>query len=165
MTRFDFFGLGLLLASVLFCIFGFKQLQSNTEDVLQWLPDNSEARQQYNDFAQKFGSDDFLIVTWDDCTIDDPRLKEFCQRLKDNDSNGLIQSVLSGADIIDRLESKIELSKKAIIHRFQGIYFGIKDSNQTLALVELSKKGSANRKESLQQIDQVVVGVPGLEVG
>ena len=164
MTRYDIFGLGLLVASVLFCILGFSQLQSNTEDVLQWLPDNSEARKEYNEFERKFGSDDFLIVTWNDCTIEDPRLKQFCRQLKENDSDGLIQSVFNGADIIDKLESELRLSKKVIISRFEGIYFGIKDPNQTLALIELSKIGSANRRESLQQIETVIKGVPDLEL-
>ena len=164
MTRFDIFGVGLLLGSIVFCLLGFSRLQTNTEDVLQWLPDKSEARQEYNEFERKFGSDDFLVATWDDCTIEDPRLKLFCQKLKDNDADGLIQSVFNGADIIDQLESEVGLSKKFILRRFQGIYFGIQDPNQTLALIELSKKGSANRRESLSQIESVVDSVPDLEL-
>ena len=164
MTRFDIFGLGLLLGSILFCLLGFSRLQSNTEDVLQWLPDNSEAREEYDEFERKFGSDDFLVVTWNDCTIEDPRLKLFCGRLKENDSDGLIQSVFNGSDVIEKLESEFQLSKKSILRRFKGLYFGVEDPNQTLALIELSKKGSANRRESLRQIEQVIVGVPDLEL-
>ena len=164
MTRFDIMGFGLVVGSILFCLFGFSRLQSNTEDVLQWLPDNSEARHEYDEFAQKFGTDDFLIVTWPGCTLDDPRLEQFSQRLKTDDSDGLIRSVFNGADIIKKIESASQLSKKDIVRRFKGIYFGIKDSNQTLALIELSKKGAANRRESLEHIEQVIVSVPDLEL-
>ena len=143
-----------MLGSVLLCLLGFSKIRSNTEDVLQWLPDNSEARQEYDEFARKFGSDDFLIVTWDGCTLGDPRLQKFCQQLKESDSDGLIRSVFDGTDIIDKLESTSQLSKETVLHRFKGIYFGIEDQNQTLALIELSKKGAANRRSTLQQIEQ-----------
>ena len=164
MTRFDILGLGLVVGSVLFCLFGFSKIQSNTEDVLQWLPDHSEARQEYDDFAKKFGTDDFLIVTWPGCTLDDPRLEQFSRRLTADDSEGLIRSVFNGADIIKELESKAELYKKNIVQRFRGIYFGIKDPNQTLALIELSKKGASNRRESLEHIEKVIVSVPDLKL-
>ena len=164
MTRFDILGLGLLAGSFLLCLLGFTKLQSNTEDVLQWLPDNSEARQEYDVFAQKFGSDDFLIVTWDGCTLDDPRLEQFCQQLKDNDSDGLIRSVYNGTDIIKELASTSQLSRKVVQQRFKGIYFGIKDQNQTLALIELSKAGASNRRESLEHIELVIDNLPDLEL-
>ena len=164
MTRFDILGLVFIAGCVLFCLLGFLRRHSTTEDVLQWLPDGSEARQEYNEFDQKFGSDDFLIVTWEDCTIDDPRLEQFCQQLQDNNSDGFIKSVFNGAIVIDKLESMFQLSKKVIVNRFKGIYFGIEDPNQTLALIELSKKGVANRKEALRQIEELVVSIPGLEL-
>ena len=164
MTRLDILGFGLVVGSVLFCLFGFSKIQSNTEDVLQWLPDTSVARQEYDEFAKKFGTDDFLIVTWPGCTLDDPRLEQFCQQLKADDSGGLIRSVFNGTDIIKKLESSSQLYKKDIVNRFKGIYFGIKDPDQTLALIELSKKGAANRRESLQEIEQVIVSVPNLEL-
>jgi len=163
-TRFDIFGLGLVVGSILLCLLGFSKLQSNTEDVLKWLPDNSADRQEYDEFAQKFGTDDFLIATWDGCTLDDPRLKQFCQQLQEDDSAGLIQSVFNGTDIIKKLGAASELSKKDVLRRFKGIYFGIKDQNQTLALIGLSKKGASNRRDSLQQIEQVIVSVPDLEL-
>jgi len=92
-TIFDILGAALLVLGLAFCVLGLSQFQSNTEDVLQWLPDNSLSRKLYNEFEAKFGSDDFLVVTWNDCTVDDPRLKHFCERLVDQDSGNLIQSV------------------------------------------------------------------------
>ena len=164
MTRFDLAGAALILATAIFCLLGLSRLQTNTEDVLQWLPDKSESRQEYNDFEKKFGSDDFLIVTWDGCTIDDPRLEQFCQQLKEDDSDDLIQSIFNGTSIIQKLQSEFGLSKEDIVSRFKGLYFGIEDSNQTLALIELTKKGSADRRESLRLVEEVIADVPNLEL-
>ena len=143
---------------------GLSRFQSNTEDVLQWLPDNSPSRKLYNEFEDKFGSDDFLVVTWNDCTVDDPRLKHFCKRLVDQDSGNLIQSVVNGADVISRLSAESGLKEKYILNRFKGIFFGVDDSAQTLALIELTKNGSADRKESLSQVEAAIKDTPDLNL-
>jgi len=139
-----------------------SKFQSNTEDVVQWLPDGSPSRLVYNAFEEKFGSDDFLVVTWDDCTVDDPRLEYLCDRVIELDSGDYIQSVVNGADIIDRLREEGGLQKKYVLKRFKGIFFGFDDSAQTLVLVELSKKGSADRKGSLELVEAAIGETPDL---
>ena len=139
-------GATLLVLSIVFCIFGLSKFQSNTEDVVQWLPDSSPSRNVYDQFEAKFGSDDFLLVTWEGCTINDPRLTQFCETLVSKDKDNLIQSVVNGSDVIDRLRSEIELSTKYIVKRFKGIFFGLDNPEQTLALIELTKTGSADRR-------------------
>ena len=67
LTIFDVLGATLLVLSIVFCIFGLSKFQSNTEDVVQWLPDSSPSRNVYDQFEAKFGSDDFLLVTWEGC--------------------------------------------------------------------------------------------------
>jgi len=161
-TRFDIFGVTLLLLCVVFCVLGLSKFQSNTEDVVQWLPDGSPSRLVYNAFEEKFGSDDFLVVTWDDCTVDDPRLEYLCDRVIELDSGDYIQSVVNGADIIDRLREEGGLQKKYVLKRFKGIFFGFDDSAQTLVLVELSKKGSADRKGSLELVEAAIGDTPDL---
>ena len=163
-SLFDISGVLLIIFGFAFCIIGFSQFNSNTEDVLQWLPDDSPARIVYNGFEEKFGSDDFLVVTWNDCTVDDPRLKHFCDRLVDEDSDGLIQSVVNGSDVIARLKAESGLEKRHILSRFKGIFFGVNDAAQTLALVELTKTGSANRKRSLRQVEAAIADTPNLEL-
>ena len=117
---------------------GLSRFQSNTEDVLQWLPDNSPTRAEYNDFERKFGSDDFLLATWDGCAIDDPRLVQFCENLTRKDSSDLIQSVVNGSDVLTKLRDEIDLPTKHIVSRFKGIFFGVDDANQTLCLLYTS---------------------------
>ena len=152
------------MLSIVFCIFGLSKFQSNTEDVVQWLPDSSPSRNVYNQFEAKFGSDDFLLVTWEGCTINDPRLAQFCETLVSKDKDNLIQSVVNGSDVIDRLRSEIELSTKYIVKRFKGIFFGLDNPEQTLALIELTKTGSADRRESLRQIEFAIAETNDLKL-
>ncbi len=164
MTRFDIVGTALLLFCFAFCAIGLSRFESNTEDVVQWLPDNSPARQIYNTFEEKFGSDDFLVVTWEGCTIEDPRLADLSKRLIEQDSDKLIQSVISGADILNRLSVEANLSKRSILNRFKGLFFGIDDSSQTLALIELTKSGTADRRKSLRKIEAAIEATPNLNL-
>lgn len=163
-TRLDISGVALLLVGFVFCFAGLSRFQSNSEDVVQWLPDNSPSRAVYDAFEAKFGSDDFLIVTWDDCTVDDPRLEHFCKRLSDQDSDERIQSVVNGADIVARLKETINLKKKFVQKRFEGIFFGVEDPTQTLALIELTKHGTEQRRESLRQIEAAIEETPDLDL-
>ena len=160
----DVAGATLLILAIVFCSIGISRLQSNTEDVVQWLPDNSSARKLYDEFQQKFGSDDFLVVTWPGCTVDDPRLSQLCQRLTDDDPNQLIQSTTSGADVIDMLGPEIDLPKQHVVNRFRGIYFGAEDPQQTLAIIELTKAGTADRRKALQLVESAIDDTPDLDL-
>ncbi len=131
---------------------------------MQWLPDNSPSRQAYEAFKQKFGSDDFMVVTWPDCTIDDPRLQQFCRQVTDNDPDKLILSVTNGSTVVERLNSAIKLPKKHTLNRFKAIFFGLDDPNQTLALIELTPAGTAQRQQALQQVETAITQTPELEL-
>ncbi len=163
MNRLDRIGIAFAILSIVFCVFGFSRLQSNTEDVLQWLPDQSKVRQQYDFFQQRFGSDDFLIVTWKGCQVDDPRLGSFSRHLRDNDAQRLIQSVANGAEVAERLARDLKLSRKQTARRLQGIFLGSEDADLTCVFVELSIHGTANRNESMKLIWEAIAAVPGLE--
>ena len=160
----DVTGGTLLSLAIIFCTVGLSKLQSNTEAVIQWLPDNSPARQLYDDFQAKFGSDDFLVVTWPGCTIDDPRLAQFCKQLTSDDPGKRIQSVTNGVKVIDTLRREIGISKKHAIDRFRGIYFGAEDPQQTLAIIELTRAGTADRRTTLQQVESAINATPDLEL-
>ncbi len=42
-----------------------------------WLPEGRAERQRYEEFVRAFGNDQFLVVSWDGCRVDDPRLMSF----------------------------------------------------------------------------------------
>jgi len=54
-----------------------KAIGTNTNNVRQWLPKGYEDTQTYQWFRRHFQSDEFALVTWDGCTLDDQRLSTF----------------------------------------------------------------------------------------
>lgn len=152
MNRIDYLGVSFAAVCIVFCFFGFSRIQSNTEDVLQWLPDQSEARSDYDFFESKFGSDDFLIVTWEDCRLGDERLPRFTEFLRSQDSTGLIQKVTNGTETFERLARDLNFSRRQILGRLRGVFFGASDKDLTCALIELSDLGTADRTASMKLV-------------
>lgn len=156
MNRIDYLGVSFAAICLIFCCFGFSRIQSNTEDVLQWLPDQSEARSDYDFFESKFGSDDFLIVTWEDCRLGDERLERFTDYLRSHDSTELIQKVTNGTEIFERLARDSDFSRRQILARLRGVFFGADDPEITCALIELSELGTADRTASMKLVWEAI---------
>lgn len=156
MNRIDYLGVSFAAICLIFCCFGFSRIQSNTEDVLQWLPDQSEARSDYDFFESKFGSDDFLIVTWKDCRLGDERLERFTDYLRSHDSTELIQKVTNGTEIFERLKRDSDFSRRQILARLRGVFFGADDPEVTCALIELSELGTADRSASMKLVWEAI---------
>jgi len=156
LNRIDYLGVSFAAICLIFCCFGFSRIQSNTEDVLQWLPDQSEARSDYDFFESKFGSDDFLIVTWKDCRLGDERLERFTDYLRSHDSKELIQKVTNGTEIFERLKRDSDFSRRQILARLRGVFFGADDPEVTCALIELSELGTADRSASMKLVWEAI---------
>ncbi|MDG1874353.1 MAG: MMPL family transporter [Mariniblastus sp.] len=162
MKRLDLIGIGFAIFCLVFCVLGLTRIQTNTEDVLQWLPDSSSAREDYNFLQSQFGSDDFLIATWDGCQVADPRLSALTAQIRGNDPGNLIQAVTNGAEVTQLLARDFKLSPAKITRRLKGIFFGIEQSDLTCVVIELSQAGTAARAESMQLIYDSIGAVPNL---
>ncbi len=162
MRRLDYLAISFFSLSLAFSVWGLWRMQTNIEDVLQWLPDRSPARTDYQFFEQNFGSDDILIVTWDGCTLNDPRLTNFAQTLRAIDSTHLIQSVVTGVDVAGRLRSQLRITEQEIASRLQGVFFGVERPELTCAVIELSGLGTANRGQAMHLFWEAIDSVPNL---
>src|SRR5437868_4498167 len=58
-----------------------QSLASNTNDVRDWFPVHDRDTADYQWFERHFGHDEFVLITWEGCTLDDPRLPTVEARL------------------------------------------------------------------------------------
>ncbi|UUO06999.1 MMPL family transporter [Blastopirellula sp. J2-11] len=135
------------------CILGILKIDTNIEDVMQWLPDHSDERDLYESLVSRFGVDDFLLVTWDDCTADDPRRQLVEDRLQRDDVSGLVAKTISGANLLENNSAGYE-TQGAIIERFRGFFFG--ENDQTCIAIILTKSGMTNRLDSMEFVETAV---------
>src|SRR5258708_4996329 len=53
----------------------FRALKSNKNDVADWRPDQYEETTTFKWFRRHFANEQFILASWDGCTLDDQRLK------------------------------------------------------------------------------------------
>jgi predicted RND superfamily exporter protein len=58
-----------------------KAKSNNRNDVKGWLPAEYQETQTYRFFRQNFQGEEFILVSWEGCTMADPRLEMLAQKL------------------------------------------------------------------------------------
>ncbi len=139
---------------------------SNVNDVRDWLPAHFVETGQYRWFRERFGSEEFVVVSWPGCNLDDPRLKQLSlnlvERSRGHQSRGrpaLFTRVTTGAELVDELATeRIGLSRSQVITRLQGSIIG-PDGNLTCAVVILSEDARASLRSVLAEIRAAAVDI------
>jgi predicted RND superfamily exporter protein len=145
-----------------------RALLSNKNDVKQWLPARYEETQVYERFQKHFQNEEFVLVSWDGCTLDDPRLELMATKLRakahaaaaDDDGEAhqsYFSRVMTGPDSIAEMTEKIEsLSYEEARDRLIGSLVG-PDKETTCIVLTLSAYGSENARKAVDKIEDVAV--------
>ncbi len=89
-ARRSFLGLpnALIILMIVFFVFPFAgrgarmALRKTENNVKDWLPDSFRETEELAWFARRFVSEQFVIATWQNCTINDQRLRLFIEKLR-----------------------------------------------------------------------------------
>jgi predicted RND superfamily exporter protein len=150
-----------------------RAIQSNANDVRDWLPAHYEETSNYRWFRQHFGSEDFVVVSWPGCTLTDPRLLTYAAALRERSESeqratgsALFDRVTTGRDLLIQLTSPpVVLAREPAIARLAGTAIG-PDKEQTCAVLTLSEPARRDLHRSLAAIREVAVqiGIPAADV-
>ena len=131
-------------------------------DITSWAAPGSPALEKYERFTERFGNLEFIAASWEGCTVDDPRLREFAERLAAQDTAGYFAVVDAAPQLIDKLtDAPLSASPENARRRLQGVFVG-PDLETAGALMTLSEEGLAHRQEVTRAIQRAAaeVGVP-----
>lgn len=130
---------------------------TNANDVKDWLPSSSRAWDEYSWFLERFGSDEILMVSWPDCTLDDERLGEFAARLMargegESVEEALFRHVFTGPQTLAELAAApANLTPSQAAERMRGWLVG-DDGKTTCAVALVSLAGIYNREAAVEQV-------------
>jgi predicted RND superfamily exporter protein len=165
MTKRDFYARhspAILLIAVFLLPISFagarRALNSNQNRVEQWLPDQYEETRVYQEFRKHFQGEEFVLISWDGCTLDDERLALLTAKLvppEDADvpaETRYFTKALTGPAIIETLTTPpINITRAEAVERLRGSLIG-QDGKQTCMVLTLSPAGKKNLRKTIGKI-------------
>lgn len=129
--RYRFLIFAFFVAVTPFLIWGAsKAVENNSNRVEDWLPESFEETKRLKWFQQHFYSDDVLMISWEGCTFDDPRVDAYADELRKptdlvGEQRTLFRDVITGSQVLDQMmEAPLELSRKNAHARMKGWVLG-----------------------------------------
>ncbi|MFO7902672.1 MAG: hypothetical protein ACQESR_27550 [Planctomycetota bacterium] len=136
-------------------------MQTDISNVFSWLPEDSAARRDFDEFIERFGSDDTLILIAPECKLYSPELASLAERIERLDVEDLFASVLTGADAVERaVEAGVE--REESLRRFENVLLGA--DQQSSLLATLTPKGQRNRSAAVTVARQAIRETDGLSL-
>jgi hypothetical protein len=159
----------LLLAGTLLpvLLLAARGLDMDSGRVTDWLPQGRPARTVYDRFVAQFGVDDYVLLSWPGCILDDPRVPRLAAALRQtpaNSSTRLIEDVTTGPELLERLTTHpIALPYAEALARIRGLFVG--PDHQTTCLSIRTGGTAADRQRAFEHICQTAQETCGLDRG
>jgi predicted RND superfamily exporter protein len=147
-----------------------RTVESNCNDVRQWLPSGIVETQEYDWFVEQFGSDEIVVVSWPGCNLDDSRIDLAAGALAQWTSSGTaptavdasadrpryFKNVVTGRELLAELTAPpLRLKRSQAKARLSGTLIG-KDGYSTGLLLQISEIGAANRHAAMDAVYETV---------
>ena len=115
---------------------------------------DSTTYKAFAEYREGFGANEFIIVTWPGCDLDDPRLEDVTKRIQ-TDLPGLVKQVSSGQQAYRALRQRANLSEKTALNRLRNSF--VSDSSHDTALgFNLTDAGRSDRGAVISQLHQIL---------
>lgn len=149
-----------------------RALLSNKNDVRDWLPARFEETQTYQWFQGHFEGEEFILASWEGCTLDDERLRLFHRKLEppaeaaeDADPQDgppepdprtrYFSEVITGRSVVEQLQAPpLNVPREEAIARLQGALIG-PGGEQTCAVLTLSEEGKRNLRSAVGAVRSI----------
>ena len=160
-----------------------KAKGNNRNDVKGWLPPEYPETQTYKFFRQHFQGEEFVLVSWDGCTMADPRLELLANKLLPPPEEAArierplyFKTAQTGPRAIERMTSEpLNLDRDEAVRRLTGALVGPApagveagseqddlDVRQTCLVLTLSDVARANLHGAIDQIRTVATDECGI---
>ncbi|NCY02052.1 MAG: hypothetical protein EBX36_03855 [Planctomycetia bacterium] len=160
-----------------------KAKGNNRNDVKGWLPLEYPETQTYRFFRRNFQGEEFVLVSWDGCTMADPRLELLAQKLIPPGEEAsrigrpcYFKTAQTGPRAVGRMtDEPLNLDREEAVARLTGAIIGPPtpeaaagaatddlDARQTCLLLTLSDAARANLHAALDLIRDVAVDECGI---
>jgi predicted RND superfamily exporter protein len=156
-----------------------KAKGNNRNDVKGWLPLEYPETQTYRFFRRNFAGEEFILVSWEGCTMADPRLEMLARKLIPPPEEAarierslFFKTAQTGPRAVERMTSEpLNLDREEAIRRLTGAIVGPPprdgrpddlDQRQTCLVLTLSDAARANLHGTIDLIKEVATRECGI---
>jgi predicted RND superfamily exporter protein len=143
------------LLALPFGIFAVVNLPMGSAGVHQWLPEGRLERLRYEAFAKNFGTDQVVLISWEKCAIDDPRLAAFQERIVRLPAYASWFTKLEATDsvVASLMQPPLRLSEEEAKSRLRGVLCG--NNNTACVVLGVTAEGVRSHKKVVDAIRSV----------
>ena len=161
------FCFGLFLLALPLVVYGAHQaIESNSNRVRDWLPEDFKETRQLEWFVERFGSGEILVLSWEGATLDDPRVETVAAAIRKSESDRtgkrLFRAAMTPRDLLKKLTGPpLDLSRARAAARMQGWLLG-PDGKTACILALVSEEGAEDRHEAVEKAYQAAEQAAGI---
>lgn len=143
-------------------IYGALHLPTGSAAVHQWLPEGRPERLRYERFVEDFGTDLFVLVSWEGCTLEDERLASYQDVLTGRDfPDRIVDSVITTSELLKTLtDPPLQIPLASAKKRLQGFLLGA--DGTAAVVIRFTPYGLTHQKETIQHLRMCADEVDGL---
>ena len=137
------------------------RVQTNTDDINNWIDRTSDQYAQYQEYISHFGSDDEIIIAWEGCSLDDPRLVTAATKIREI-CEPYVDRVVSGSESVQQLsKSASQVSNQSARKRLRGSLVG-EDLTTSCLIVRLNQHARTDLGRALSALQTTLIDEVGL---
>lgn len=141
-----------------------RSLENVRNNIKEWLPDGTPETAMHRWFQKNFPMEQFILMSWEECTLHDPRLDVMKHRLlprkdeqgeviKEDYNLRFFEEVLSGTDHVNEmLESYSSMTQEDAIERLKGSLIGMDKKHTGMMILLKAGSEGENLKGSISEI-------------
>ena len=142
-------------------------LKVQSSDLRQWLPQGYEESKIYDEFKSRFGEDEMIVASWEDCKIDNLDVIELQETLAalTDEEGPVFNRVTSGAVIRSQIMAS-GASRAEATHRLAGLMVG--EDGETTCVIAFPNLRIADKRrwlvEKFYEIAEEKLGLVGSQL-
>lgn len=124
-----------------------RTLENVRNNIKEWLPEGTPESVLHTWFQSNFPNEQFILMSWDGCTLNDPRMEVMRQRLlpRKNEEGRVIdedfnlrfyETYVTGPELAEMVREGSSMSRDEAIGRLKGTLIGV-DGIQTSVMIFL----------------------------
>jgi uncharacterized protein len=136
-----------------------RALQSNTNNIEDWLPGSFEETLNLRWFGEHFGTDSFLMMSWEGCRRDDPRLAMLADELRKplggegSPKAHMFSRIITSQEVSQQLASDpLSFAAASVTERLKGWLLG-QDGETACIVAVVSDEGFRQRHTLSEMIN------------